>query len=122
MVSELERLLSNAYAPFDNIAYSAIVLMKDQNTFGGVCIKNQIYRNVINAEEVAISRCLSSGYKYGDIEALYIMVSTNNINDLKYINKDYITEFMEPDKCVYLYDLNRNERIIKVGNLFDNIY
>ena len=42
MINELERLLSNAYSPYDNVFYSAIVVMKDKMTFGGVSIKNNI--------------------------------------------------------------------------------
>lgn len=122
MVRELERLLSNAYAPYDNICFSAVVLLKDKTTFGGVTVKNRIFRDAIFAEQAAIARAVAAGYTYGDFEAIYIMVSTKNIGDLKYINKDIILEFFEPDKCVYLYDLNRNERIMKVGNLINNIY
>ncbi len=122
MVSELERLLANSYAPYDHMCFSAVVLLKDKTTFGGVTVKNPIFRDAIYAEQIAIARAITAGYSYGDIEAIYIMVGTKNISDLKYINKDIIIEFMEPDKCVYLYDLNRNERIIKVGNLINNIY
>ena len=50
------------------------------------------------------------------------MTSSKNINDLKNINKNMISEFFEYDAKVYLYDINRNERIIKVGNLIENIY
>ena len=57
-----------------------------------------------------------------DFDKIYIMVGSNNINDLKYLNKDVIIEFMEPSSLVYLYDLNRNEKILKVGNLLFNIY
>lgn len=122
MVSELERLLANSYAPYDHMCFSAVVLMKDKTTFGGVTVKNSIFRDAIYAEQIAIARAITAGYAYGDFEAIYIMVGTKNMNDLKYINKDIIIEFMEPDKEIFLYDLNRNERIIKVGNLANNIY
>ena len=68
MINELERLLSNAYSPYDNVFYSAIVVMKDKMTFGGVSIKNNIYRDGLSAESVAIAKAVSSGYKYGDFE------------------------------------------------------
>ena len=122
MVSELERLLSNAHSPSDNVCFSSLVVMKDKTIFGGVNIKNAIYRDMISAEAAAIARAVASGYKYGDFEAIYIMVSTKNINDLKYLNREFITEFYEPDKKVYLYDINRNQRVLKVGNLINNIY
>lgn len=122
MINELERLLSNAYSPYDNVFYSAIVVMKDKMTFGGVSIKNNIYRDGLSAESVAIAKAVSSGYKYGDFEEILIMVSSKNINDFKYITADIITEFFEPDKKVILYDINRNQRVLKVGNLINNIY
>ena len=122
MVSELERLLANSYAPYDNMCFSAIVLMKDKTTFGGATVKNSIFRDSIYAEQIAIARAITSGYKYGDFDSIYIMVGTKDISDLKYINRDIILEFFEPDAHVYLYDLNRNERILKVGNLVNNIY
>lgn len=122
MVNELERLLSNAHAPYDSLCFSAIALMKDKTTFGGVTVKNAIFRDTIYAESAAIAKAITAGYKYKDFEAIYIMVGTKNINDLKYINKDVIIEFFEPDKSVFLYDLNRNQRVLKVGNLINNIY
>lgn len=122
MVSELERLLSNAYAPYDNICFSAIVVTKDNNTFSGVTVKNATYRDAIFAEQIAIARAVACGYKYGDFDRIYIMVGSKNINDLKHMNKDVIIEFMEPNCEVLLYDINRNERILKVGNLLYNIY
>ena len=122
MINELERLLSNSYAEHDHLCFSIIVVTKDGKTFGGVTVKNQIFRDAIYAEQAAIARAVAAGYKYGDIEKIYIMVGSNNINDLKYINKDVIIEFMEPDAAVWLYDKNRNHRVMKVGNLLFNIY
>ena len=50
------------------------------------------------------------------------MVSTNDLNDLKYINKDMILEFFEPDREIFLYNIKREVRVIKVGNLINHIY
>lgn len=122
MINELERLLSNAHAPHDALCFSSVVVMKDAQTFGGVTVKNNIFRDAIYAEQAAIARAVAAGYKKKDFDKIYIMVGSNNINDLKYLNKDVIIEFMEPSSLVYLYDLNRNEKILKVGNLLFNIY
>lgn len=122
MINELERLLSNAHAPHDALCFSSVVVMKDGQTFGGVTVKNNIFRDAIYAEQAAIARAAAAGYKKKDFDKIYIMVGSNNINDLKYLNKDVIIEFMEPSSLVYLYDLNRNEKILKVGNLLFNIY
>lgn len=122
MINELERLLSNAHAPHDALCFSSVVVMKDGQTFGGVTVKNNIFRDAIYAEQAAIARAVAAGYKKKDFDKIYIMVGSSNINDLKYLNKDVIIEFMEPSSLVYLYDLNRNEKILKVGNLLFNIY
>ena len=122
MINELERLLSNAHAPHDALCFSSVVVMKDDQTFGGVTVNNNIFRDAIYAEQAAIARAVAAGYKKKDFDKIYIMVGSNNINDLKYLNKDVIIEFMEPSSLVYLYDLNRSEKILKVGNLLFNIY
>lgn len=122
MIKELERLLSNAYAPHNKVVYSAIVKCKDSRLFAGVVVANDIFRSTIYAEESAIANAVSHGLRKGELESLYIMTSSKNINDLKNINKNIINEFFEVDAKIYLYDINRNERIIKVGNLLENIY
>lgn len=122
MVRELERLLSNSYNPHDSITYSALVKMKDGTIFGGVEVKNDIFRCTIYAEESAIANAVSHGYLKKDFDSLYIMTSSKNINDLRNINKNMISEFMENDCEIFLYDINRDTRIIKVGNLIENIY
>ncbi len=122
MVNELERLLSNSNSPYDKLCFSSVVVMKDGSTFSGVTVKNQIFRDAVYAEQAAIARAITAGYKYGDFDTIHIMVSTSNINDLRYINKDMITEHFEPSSEVFLYDKNRNMRILKVGHLLFNIY
>lgn len=122
MVNELERLLSNSNSPYDKLCFSCVVVMKDGSTFSGVTVKNQIFRDAIYAEQAAIARAITAGYKYADFDEIHIMVSTSNINDLRHINKDMIIEHFEPSCEVFLYDRNRNMRIMKVGHLLFNIY
>lgn len=122
MVNELERLLSNSNSPYDKECFSCIVVMKDGNTFSGVTVKNSVFRDAIYAEQAAIASAITSGYKYGDFAEIHIMVSTSNINDLRHINKDMIVEHFEPSSEVFLYDINRNSKIMKVGHLIFNIY
>ncbi|MDD4187347.1 MAG: hypothetical protein PHX04_01045 [Bacilli bacterium] len=122
MVSELERLLSNSHSPNDTVCFSSIVVLKDGSSFGGVTVKNDIFRDAIYAEQAAIARAITAGYKYNDFDEIHIMVSTTNINDLRHINKDMITEHFEPSSEVFLYDRNRNMRVLKAGHLLFNIY
>ena len=122
MISELKELLNNSYSPYDNLRFSCIVKMKDDKCFKGVTVKNATYRDGIYAEQIAIARAVTEGYKYGDFEKIYIMVGSNDIKDLKYLNERIITEFFEPFKSVILYTLNEDTRVLKVGNLYNNIY
>jgi len=122
MISELRELLSNSYSPYDIKCFAAIVLMKDGTKFKGVTLKNAVYRDGIYAEQIAIAQAITKGYKRGDFEKIYVMVGTNNIGDLKYLNRNIITEFFEPEKSVVLYTLDETNRVLKVGNLYNNIY
>ena len=38
------------------------------------------------------------------------------------LNRNVITEFFEPEKSVILYTLDETNRVLKVGNLYNNIY
>ena len=122
MISELKRLLSNSYSPYDTKCFSCIVEMKDGSTFSGVTVKNASYRDGIYAEQIAIARAVTAGYKYGDFESIYMMVGSDKISDLKYLNERVITEFFEPVKTVILYTIDEDSRVLKVGNLYNNIY
>jgi len=122
MISELKKLLSNSHSPYDEKTFASIVVMKDGTSFSGVTVKNAIYRDGIYAEQIAIGRAITAGYKKGDFETIYIMVGTNNISDLKYLNENVITEFFEPEKTVIIYTLDEESRVLKVGNLYNNIY
>lgn len=122
MISELKNLLNNSYSPYDEKCFAAIVLMKDGSIFKGVTVKNAIFRDGIYAEQIAIASAVTKGYKKGDFEKIYVMVGTNDIRDLKYLNRNIITEFFEPEKSVILYTLDESSRVLKVGNLYNNIY
>jgi len=122
MISELKELLSNSYSPYSIKCFSSIVVMKDGTKFKGVTVKNPIFRDCIYAEQIAIGQAVTNGYKYGDFETIYIMVGTNDIKDLKYLNERVITEFFEPSKSVILYTLDGDNRVLKVGNLYSNIF
>ncbi len=122
MISELKELLSNSYSPYSDLCFSCIVVMKDGVKFKGVTVKNATYRDGLYAEQIAIGRAVANGYKYGDFEKIYLMVGSNDISDLKYLNERVITEFFEPMKSVILHTLDGSTRVLKVGNLYNNIY
>lgn len=122
MNKELKELINNAYTPNDNMKFACIVKMDDGTLFKGVTVKNTVYRDGIYAEQIAIARAVAAGYKKGSFDCLYLMVNTNNIGDLKYLNRDVIIEFFDPSDRVILMTIDDEKRVLKVGNLFNNIY
>ncbi len=117
MKEELKKLLDNCIAPVPSLRFSAIVVMKDGNKFSGVSIKNAIFRGTISAEMSAISQAVTKGYKRGDFDKIYIMVGSNSLNDLKYLNRAVISEFLESDREVICMDIEGNEKVFKVKDL-----
>ncbi len=122
MNSELRDLLMKAYTPHDDLKFACIVRMDDGTIFKGVSVKNSVFRDGIYAEQIAIASAITAGYKKGDFESLYLMVSSNSIKDLKYLNRDTIVEFFDPSDRVILLTFDGTKRVLKVGNLFNNIY
>lgn len=122
MRKRLEALLQNAYTPYDRVKFACIVTMDDGSYFFGVTVKNSIFRDGIYAEQIAVASAVTAGYKKGSFQSLHLMVNTNNISDLKYLNRDIIVEFFDPSDRVYLYTLDGETRVLKVGTLFNNIY
>ena len=111
MNSELRDLLMNAYTPHDDLKFACIVRMDDGTIFKGVSVKNSVFRDGIYAEQIAIASAITAGYKKGDFESLYLMVSSNSI-----------VEFFDPSDRVILLTFDGTKRVLKVGNLFNNIY
>ena len=81
MKEKLIKLLNNSYSPYSNYRVAAIVRMKDGKEFSGVNIENSSYGACICAERSAIASSISSGYKKGDFDKLYVMSEFFNEND-----------------------------------------
>lgn len=119
---ELINLLQNCCVPSDSLHFAAIVVMKDGNEFSGVNVKNSVFRDAIYAEQSAIAQAITSGYKKGDFEKIYLMVGSESISDLKYLNRAVISEFFESDKEVVCMNLFGQEVILPVSNLYSAVF
>lgn len=119
---KLIKLLKNASVPSDSLHFSSIVVMKDGTEFYGVNVKNSVFRDAIYAEQAAIGQAVTSGYKKGDFEKIYLMVGSANISDLKYLNRAFITEFFEGQKEVVCMNLFGEEVVLQVSNLYSAIF
>ena len=122
MRRKLENLLNNAYTPYDRVKFACMVKTDDGREFPGVTVKNSVFRDGIYAEQIAIAQAITAGYKKGNFDTLYLMVNSDNIGDLKYLNRDIIVEFFDPSDRVILMTISGEQRVLKVGTLFNNIY
>lgn len=117
MYEKLFDLLKNAYHPHDYIGYSAIVLTNDNQVFTGVSIKNPVFRDCITAEQAALGKAITKGYKTDNIKEIYIMVNKVSFKYFNYINNEFITELMAEDKKVTLINIVGEEKNLKVKDL-----
>lgn len=97
MFEKLLKLHKNAYAPYSNFTVSAIVEMKDGNTFNGVNVENASYGATICAERSAILSAVSSGYTKGDFKTLYVMCNNKKIGMPCFACRMVISEFFDTD-------------------------
>ena len=96
--------------------------MKDGTEFYGVNVKNAVFRDAILAEQSAIAQAVTSGYKKGDFEKIYLMVGSASVSDLKYLNRAVICEFFEEDKEVVCMNLFGQGVTLTVSNLYASIF
>ena len=110
MEESLKRLLRNSYSPYSNFKVSAICLMKDGKTFGGVNVENASYGATICAERSAIVSAISAGYKRHDFKELYIMTKSDKVSTCCFICRQVISEmFNEDAKVVCMNEKDEDE-------------
>ena len=106
MKEELIKLLDKAYAPYSKFQVAAIVLMKDGKYIPGVNVENASYGATICAERNAITTAVAMGYKPGDFNKLYVMVSGDKLSTPCFICRQVISEFFDSDSEVILMGKN----------------
>lgn len=97
MKEKLKKLLEKSYSPYSNYPVAAIVVMKDGQAFEGVNVENASYGATICAERSAILASVSSGYRKGDFETLYVMVKSGKIAFPCFLCRQLLTEFFDMD-------------------------
>ena len=117
MEESLKRLLRNSYSPYSNFKVSAICLMKDGKTFGGVNVENASYGATICAERVAITSAIANGYTKGDFSKLYVMCDTSKIASSCFMCRQVINEFFDKDSEVILYSNDGEKEVYTVREL-----
>ena len=119
---KLVKLLQYCCVPSDSLHFAAVVVMKDGTEFSGVNVKNSVFRDAIYAEQAAIGQAVTEGYKKGDFAKIYLMVGSENIAELKYLDRAVITEFFEGNCEVVCMNLFGHSVVMPVDNLYSSIF
>ena len=117
MEESLKRLLRNSYSPYSNFKVSAICLMKDGKTFGGVNVENASYGATMCAERVAITSAIANGYTKGDFSKLYVMCDTSKVASSCFMCRQVINEFFDKDSEIILYSNDGEKEVYTVREL-----
>ena len=115
MKEQLEKLLENAYSPYYNFPVACIALMKDGKEFYGVNVENANGTSIC-AERNAIASAVAHGYKKGDFDKLYIMLS-KGFGTPCFACRQVILEFMENKDQVIAISKNGEEKAYTVEEL-----
>ena len=102
MREDLIKLLDNAYAPYSKFRVSCILEMKDGKCIPGVNVENASYGGTICAERNAITTAIAMGYKKGDFDKLYVMVSGDKLSTPCFMCRQVITEFFDKNSQIIL--------------------
>ena len=117
MKEELIKLLDKAYAPYSNFHVACLIEMKDGKYIPGVNVENASYGAAICAERNAITTAISMGYKKGDFQKIYVMVSGEKLSTPCFICRQVITEFFDKDSEVILMGQNGESQTYKVSDM-----
>ena len=120
MYDKLKKLLNNSYSPYSNFRVSCIVVMKDGKEFNGVNYENASYGSTICAERNAIGSAIAAGYKKGDFNSLYLMLSNGKFGTPCFACRQVILEFMDMDSKIISINELGEEKIYTVRELCPN--
>lgn len=116
MQEKLKELLNNSYSPYYHFPVSAIVVMKDGNEFIGVNVENANGTSIC-AERHAIGNAIAHGYKKGDFDRIYIMLSSGEFGTPCFACRQVLTEFFNKEDKVISVDKNGNKKVYTIEEL-----
>jgi len=117
MKEELIKLLDKAYAPYSKFHVACLILMKDGKYIPGVNVENASYGATLCAERNAITTAISMGYKKGDFDKIYLMVSGEKLSTPCFMCRQVITEFFDKDSEIILVSKNGETSVYKVSDM-----
>ena len=109
MYEKLRELLNNSYSPYYHFPVAAIAVTKDGKEFTGVNVENANGTSIC-AERHAIGAAIAGGYKKGDFEKIYIMLSSGEFGTPCFACRQVLLEFFDKDSKIISVDSNGNEK------------
>ena len=116
MCEKLTKLLENSYSPYYNFPVSAIAVMKDGSEFTGVNVENANGTSIC-AERHAIGSAIAAGYKKGDFDRIYVMLSSGEFGTPCFACRQVLQEFMDKDAKVISVNKNGEEKEFTINEL-----
>lgn len=116
MYEKLKNLLNNSYSPYYEFPVSAIVVTKDGKEFIGVNVENANGTSIC-AERHAIGNAVANGYKKGDFDRIYIMLSNGKFGTPCFACRQVLLEFMDKDSKIISIDKDGNEKVYTLDEL-----
>ena len=116
MYEKLKDLLKNSYSPYYNFPVSAIVVMKDGKEFCGVNVENANGTSIC-AERHAIGNAISNGYKKGDFDRIYVMLSYGEFGTPCFACRQVLQEFMDKNTKVISVNKDGEEKAFTIEEL-----
>ncbi len=102
MREKLQELLKRSYSPYYHFPVSCIIKMKDGSEFCGVNVENANGTSIC-AERNAIASAVCAGYKKGDFDHVYLMLSSDKIGWPCFACRQVLLEFLSLDTPVTSY-------------------
>ena len=116
MKDELKELMGNAYSPYYKFPVAAILVAKDGRKFKGVNVENANGTSIC-AERNAIAAAVAAGYKKGDFEKIYLMLSSGKFGTPCFACRQVLQEFMDKTAKVISVNENGEEKVYTIGEL-----
>ena len=116
MYERLKQLLNNSYSPYYHFPVSAIVNTKDGNTFEGVNVENANGTSIC-AERHAIGSAIAKGYKKGDFDSIYVMLSNGEFGTPCFACRQVLLEFLDKNSKIISVDKDGNEKVFTLEEL-----
>lgn len=110
MFVRLKKLQEKAYVPISSFRVSAILIDDQNNLYEGVNIENFSMKDGLCAEQVAFATALTEN-KNLKLKELHVLTDSKTFASPCFLCRQLITEYMEEDAQIILYDQNQNTRV-----------